>query len=175
MKFVETTLEGLWIIEDEPRNDERGSFCEAFTEGVFSCYGFPKVEKVNFSESLKAGTIRGLHWQAEPLGQIKAVRCVRGAVYDVAVDLRIGSRTRGRHYAMTLTESNGKAIYIPADFAHGWQSLTEGARIMYLVAKSPWSPAHERGLNPEDRTLGIPWPLQSVNISERDRSWPAFV
>lgn len=174
MNFVATEIEGLFIVEDEPHPDARGSFCEAFTERVFSEHGFGTLEKLNFSESRQPGTIRGLHWQEEPLGQIKLVRCTRGAVFDVAVDLRPGSPTRGRHHAEVLTDTNGKAIYIPIGFAHGWQSITENAQIVYLVGNAPWSLAHERGLHPKDKLLNIPWPLQAVNLSDRDASWPAF-
>src|SRR6266478_2089935 len=148
MRFIRTECEGLWVVEDEPRGDNRGSFTEAFRASEFAGHGFRGVLMVNFSSSRRAGTVRGLHWQAPPHSQPKLVRCVRGSVYDVAVDVRPGSPTYGRHFGAALSEDNGLALCVPEGFAHGWQALVDGARIMYLVGGSEWRPESERGLRP---------------------------
>jgi dTDP-4-dehydrorhamnose 3,5-epimerase len=173
VRFLRTGLDGLWIVEDEPRVDARGSFAEAYRAEELSARGFQgPVLMVNFSESSRAGTVRGLHWQAAPFGQAKLVRCVRGAVYDVAADMRGGSPARLQHRGEALTESNGRALLVPGGFAHGWQALTDGARIMYLVGGSLWSPEHERGARHDDPALAVAWPLTASVVSDRDRSWP---
>lgn len=173
MRFMGTGIEGLWVVEDEPREDARGSFVEAFRAAAFADRGLhTDVAQVNFSTSLRAGTVRGLHWQAAPHWQTKLVRCARGSVYDVAVDVRAGSPSRGAHFATVLTAENGKALYIPEGFAHGWQALSDGARILYLVAGSEWSQPAERGLRHDDPALGIAWPIVGGAVSDRDRAWP---
>lgn len=115
--------------------------------------------------------MRGLHWQLPPYGEPKVVRCTRGAIWDVIVDLRPGSPTYGRHFGVELTELNRRAMFVPEMFAHGYQALTDGAEAMYMVGEF-YTPGHERGLRYDDPALGIEWPVPVSVISPKDAEWP---
>jgi len=173
MRFIQTDIKGLVIVELEPRIDERGFFTEAFIATPFAENGLKSdFHRCHFSMSEKAGTIRGMHYQAEPCGQTKLIYCLKGKVMDVVVDIRDGSPSYGHHFSIALSEDGNRAFYIPDGFAHGVQALTDRATIMYMVAGGDYSPKHERGLRPDDPALGIRWPLPIVNVSPRDLSWP---
>lgn len=173
MRFIDTDIKGLFIVELEPRSDARGLFAEAFVASAFKSKGLESAFiRCHFSMSEKAGTIRGMHYQDAPHAQTKLIYCLRGKVLDVAVDVRPKSPTFGRHVSLALSENGNRAFYVPEGFAHGIQALSDRATIMYLVAGGDYVPASERGLRPDDPALSIRWPLPMVNVAPRDLSWP---
>jgi len=175
MKFTPTPLAGVWLIELDPRCDERGWFARTWCEAEFAAHGLNiRWPQGNLTRTLKRGMIRGLHWQAEPRPEVKLVRCAAGGVWDVVVDVRRDSRTFGRWTAFELTAENGRQLYIPAGFAHGFQCLTNGAEVSYLMGDS-YVPELARGLRWNDPQVGITWPLAEPFLSERDRNLPLLV
>jgi dTDP-4-dehydrorhamnose 3,5-epimerase len=175
MKIQKTPIHGLLIIEDEPRSDSRGSFTEIFTTRSFIGADLEfDVKQVNASKSLKAGTVRGMHWQAYPKGQTKLVRCIAGEVLDVIVDVRSHSETYGQNYGVVLAPGDGKSLYIPRGLAHGWQALKDNSEIVYIVAGAAWDQPSERGVSPLDPKLKIAWLIAPPAVCERDASWPSF-
>lgn len=173
MRFVQTEIQGLIIVELEPRSDSRGSFTEAYIAGAFEAHGLrPDFQRCHFATNVKAGTVRGMHCQADPHAQAKVIYCLRGRVYDVAIDLRPGSATYRKHLSVELSEDGHRAFYIPEGFAHGVQAITDGSSIMYMVSGGDYKPTHERGVRPDDPAIGIRWPLPMVNVSPRDLAWP---
>jgi dTDP-4-dehydrorhamnose 3,5-epimerase len=172
MKFTETPLEGAFILDLEPFGDERGIFARAFCRNEFEGHGLnPEVAQSNLSVSKRKGTIRGLHYQLPPAAETKLVRCTRGAIYDVIVDMRPDSPTYLEHFGLELSAENGRALYVPRMFAHGCQSLVDDTEIHYLVSEF-YTPGHERGLRYDDPELGIQWPAPVSLVSEKDSSWP---
>ena len=172
MIFRATDLAGLVEILPERVRDARGGFFRSFCAEEFARAGLDfRPVQVSFSENPHRHTLRGLHWQEAPATERKLIRCVRGAVHDVAVDLRPRSATRGGHVAVTLSAEAGNAIFIPAGFAHGFLSLTEGAVLEYMM-DAPFAPGLARGLRWNDPALGIGWPATPAVISERDATWP---
>ena len=176
-RFVETGIEGLWIIEPKVFGDERGFFMEFYNEREFKEAGIDvRFVQDNHSRSIK-GVLRGLHFQKEhPQG--KLVRVVRGAVYDVAVDLRPKSRTFGKWFATILSEENHRMMYIPEGFAHGFLALTDVVDFLYKVTDF-YHPEDEGGIIWNDPDLGIEWPFEEYGIkdpiiSEKDRKWKRF-
>jgi len=170
--FAETPLHGAFVVDLERREDQRGFFARTFCAREFAAHGLePAVAQCNLSFNLKKGTLRGLHYQAPPMGEAKLVRCGRGAIYDVIVDLRPDSPTYRRHVAVELNEENRRALYISKDIAHGFQTLTGEAEVWYQMSEF-YAPGYERGLRYDDPALGIAWPLPVSEISERDASWP---
>ncbi len=174
MKFIPLNLAGAWLIELEPRCDDRGHFARAWCEDEFSaqslCTGFVQA---NFGFSHRQGTVRGLHYQREPHAEVKVVRCTRGAVYDVLVDVRPDSPTFGHWHAEELTPDNGRALYIPAGFAHGYQTLTDNAEIFYQTSQAFVASA-ATGVPWNDAQVGIAWPLPATSISAADQNWPSL-
>lgn len=172
MRFTETGVAGLWLTEPDPFTDERGAFARTFCADTFAARGLAR-EFVQHSRSLsrRRGTVRGLHFQRPPDDEVKLVSCVAGAIWDVAVDLRGGSATYGRWRAFGLSAANGRQLYIPAGFAHGFQSLTEDAVVNYLIS-APYAPDSACGVRFDDPDLSIPWPEPVAAISAKDRSWP---
>ncbi len=174
MRFQPLALEGVWLIRPERRRDERGYFVRTFCEEEFAAHGLPRhFPQCNASFNQRRGTLRGLHWQEPPQPDGKLVRCVRGAVMDVAVDVRPGSPTRGRWVSATLSSANGDAIYIPAGFAHGFQTLEDDSELFYQMTV-PYRADLSRGLRWDDPAFGIDWPLPNPTLSVRDTQWPAF-
>jgi dTDP-4-dehydrorhamnose 3,5-epimerase len=176
MRFLETPLAGAWVIELDPRVDERGWFARTFDTEEFEARGLnPRVVQSNASFNPRRGTLRGMHFQAEPHGESKLVRCVRGTVYDVAVDLRGGSPTFCSWHGVELSADNRLALYIPAGMAHGFQTLTDDCEMLYQMGH-PYVPEAARGVRWDDPAFGIEWPPSSVrrSISERDLSYPDF-
>jgi dTDP-4-dehydrorhamnose 3,5-epimerase len=174
MRFDETTLPGVWIVELDRLSDDRGWFARTFDREEFRERGMnPEVVQCNTSYNTRRNTIRGMHYQAHPHGESKLVRCIAGAVYDVAVDLRPQSPTYGRWCAAELTAENRRALYIPAGLAHGFQTLADHSEVLYLMGNAYVSEA-ARGVRFDDPAFAIQWPAASGPpiVSERDRSYP---
>jgi dTDP-4-dehydrorhamnose 3,5-epimerase len=172
MFFQETKLKGAFRIELEKREDERGFFARAWCRREFAEHGLAtEFVQANLSYNRKKGTLRGMHFQAEPHAEVKMVRCFRGAVYDVIIDLRPGSATCGKWIGVELTEANRTMLYVPEGFAHGFQTLTDDAELFYQVSRFYHREA-ERGIRWDDPTFAIEWPgAEERIISEKDRSW----
>ncbi len=176
MRFSETALHGAWVIEPELLGDERGWFARTFDADEFRARGMnPDVAQCNASFNARAGTLRGMHYQAEPHGESKLVRCVRGAVFDVAVDLRAGSPTYGRWYGLQLSAENRLAFYIPPGLAHGFQTLLDDSEVLYQMGHA-YVPEAARGVRWDDPTVNIAWPPVDGprTVSERDGAFPGF-
>lgn len=174
MLFTETSLPGAFIIDLEPRRDERGFFAREFCQEEFTAHGLkPLVAQANVAFSEKAGTLRGMHFQYPPAAETKLVRCVRGGILDIIVDLRPESPTYLQHVAVELTEDNWRAIYVPERFAHGYQTLSDKTVTSYHVGAF-YTPSAEGGLLHDDPALGLTWPMPVSAISEKDRAFQPY-
>lgn len=172
MIFHETKLAGAFIVELERREDLRGFFARSFCVDEFKRHGIDfHVAQANISHNHKQGTLRGMHYQGPPVSETKFIRCIRGAVWDVIIDMRPDSPTYLEHIGVELTADNGRAIYVPDMFAHGNQALTDGAELLYLMGGA-YTPGHERAVRYDDPAIGIEWPLPVAVIDEKDRNWP---
>ena len=172
MKFIEAPLSGAYVIELEPIRDERGFFARTFCQQEFSQIGFHKqIVQINHSVTRKKGAIRGMHYQRPPVCETKLIRCVQGGVFDVMVDLRTDSPTLLHHYGVELSKDNMRMVYIPEGFAHGFQTLTDDAELVYHHSEF-YSPEHEMGLRFDDPSMMINWPLPAGTISPKDQSYP---
>jgi dTDP-4-dehydrorhamnose 3,5-epimerase len=172
MFFHPTPLRGVFTIDWDPRRDDRGLFARAFCAAEFGQHGLcTSFAQANLSVNHHAGTVRGMHFQHPPHAETKVVRCVKGAVYDVIVDIRPASPTYLRWFGAELSEANGRMMYVPPEFAHGYQALTADAAVFYLVSH-PYVRDAEGGLRPTDPALGIDWPLGVTTISPKDAAWP---
>ena len=172
MRFIDTGLAGAYVIELEERRDSRGFFARTFDSRIFAEHGLnPNVAQCNLSYNLRKGTLRGVHYQEPPAAEAKLVRCIRGAIWDVAIDLRPDSPTYLRHFAIELSAENRLALYIPERFGAAYQSLSDGTEVTYQVSEF-YTPELERGLRYDDPVLGIEWPLPVAEISPKDASWP---
>ncbi|MFC3125986.1 dTDP-4-dehydrorhamnose 3,5-epimerase [Pseudoroseomonas globiformis] len=174
MKFNATPLKDAYVIEMEPRGDERGFFARAYCEDEFREAGLVHhYAQVNNSLSVTKGTLRGMHYQLPPASEVKLVRCLRGALYDVIADMRPDSPSYGQWFGVELTEDNRKMLYVPRGFAHGFVTLRENTEAFYMVSDA-YMPGGERGLRYDDPHLAIEWPIKPELISEKDQNWPAF-
>lgn len=174
MRFVETSLHGLLVIQPEPLVDERGFFARTYCASEFERHGLPPgFSQCSISYNERAGTLRGMHYQAEPHAERKLVRCTSGEIYDVALDLRPASPTYLRWEAFVLSADNRKQLYIPEGVAHGFQTLTPRAIVFYQISV-PYAPAAARGVRWDDPAFGIEWPDAERSISERDQSFSDF-
>ncbi|MEW5977973.1 MAG: dTDP-4-dehydrorhamnose 3,5-epimerase [Acidobacteriota bacterium] len=174
MRFVETRIAGLYVVELEKIEDDRGFFGRSFCEQEFAKEGLAtRMVQANIGFNKRKATLRGLHYQASPFAEAKLVRCTRGRVFDVALDLRPHSRTRGGWYGVELAEETHLALYLPEGFAHGYQTLTDNAEILYLTSQF-FQPDAVRGVRFNDLLFNIVWPLEPQVISDKDRSWPDF-
>jgi dTDP-4-dehydrorhamnose 3,5-epimerase len=174
MRFVETPLAGAFVIEIEPHQDERGLFARTFCRDEFVAVGLPgDFVQASVSHNLRRGTLRGLHYQAAPHEEPKLVRCTRGAIHDVIVDLRRGSTTHCRWFAVELSAENRRALYVPPGFAHGFQTLVDDTEILYQMAVA-YVPELARGVRWDDRAFGIAWPIAPPFMSARDASYPDY-
>jgi dTDP-4-dehydrorhamnose 3,5-epimerase len=172
MIFERTSLPGAYIVELDRKCDDRGFFARAFCAREFEEHGLPQtMVQANVSLSYRRGTVRGMHYQVAPAAEPKFVRCIRGAVWDVIVDMRPDSPTYLQHLGIELSADNRRALYVPDMFAHGNQALTDDAELFYLVGGF-YTPGCERGLRHDDPALNIPWPLPVSVISDKDRAWP---
>lgn len=174
MKFVPTPLKDAYTIEIEKRGDERGFFGRSFCLQEFEKAGIPFVVKQgNVSRSTKKGTLRGLHFQKAPHQEDKLIRCTKGAIFDVILDLRPESSTYQQWFGAELTDDNHIAMLCPKGFAHGQISLTDNSEITYLVSEF-YTPGVESGIRWNDPLFQIEWPLEPTEISEKDKNWPNF-
>lgn len=174
MRFVETELPGAFVIELEPRTDGRGFFARTWCQEEFAERGLStRIVQCNIGHSVEAGTVRGLHYQDVPYAEAKVVRCSRGALFDVMVDLRPSSPTYGRWSGRELSEDDHRLIYIPEGVAHGYQTLVEHTEIFYQTS-APYQPQSTAGVRYDDPAFGICWPLEVTALSDADRSWPDF-
>lgn len=167
-----TNISDLFVIETIPLADERGSFTRLFCKNELQKAGLKKeIVNINHSKTLKAGTVRGLHYQLMPFGEVKIVKCVKGKIFDVAVDLRKDSPTFLKWFGIELSSENGKMLFIPEGFAHGFQSLEDNSEIIYFNTEF-YQKDYERGLLYKDETLNIKWPLNVVQVSDKDMISP---
>jgi dTDP-4-dehydrorhamnose 3,5-epimerase len=172
VKFTQTTLKDAVLIELEKRGDERGFFARTFCAKEFAAEGLETVfVQANTSQSALAGTLRGMHFQRPPNGEVKVIRCVKGAVYDVIIDLRSGSPTFGRWEGFELSEVNGRMLYVPKGFAHGFQTRADDTAVAYQVSH-PYTPGAEGGLRWDDPAFAIAWPRPVTVLSDKDAAWP---
>jgi dTDP-4-dehydrorhamnose 3,5-epimerase len=174
VKFLETDLAGAFLIELERHVDERGFFGRSYAEDEFGARGLPtRWPQSNLSRNTRRHTLRGLHYAAVPHREAKLVRCVRGAIWDVMVDLRAGSPTRFRWFGAELTAEAGNALFVPEGFGHGFVTLTDEADVLYQVTEL-YTAAAGRGMRFDDPRVGINWPVKPLHINERDRTYPDF-
>lgn len=174
MIFTETPLEGVFVIDVEPHEDERGSLARTFCSTEFASRGLSlPVSQCNVSCNTLRGTLRGMHYQADPYGESKLVRCTRGSIYDVVVDLRAGSKTYCRWFAAELTVRNRRMLFVPSGLAHGFQTLDDDSELFYLMS-APYVPDAFRGVRFDDPAFGISWPEPVRVVSPRDRDYPDF-
>jgi dTDP-4-dehydrorhamnose 3,5-epimerase len=173
--FTETELPGAYVIDLERREDERGFFARAWCADEFAQHGLSTtLVQANLSFNVQQGIVRGMHFQVEPHAEDKLVRCTRGAIYDVIVDLRPESDTYKRWLGVELDAESRRALYVPKGFAHGYQTLVPDTETFYQV--SEWyTPEAERGVRWDDPAFGIEWPDPAkALLSEKDRNWPDF-
>lgn len=174
MKFIPTRLAGVFIIELERLADERGFFARSFCRDDFVRHGLAtEFVQCNVSFNRSRGTLRGLHYQASPHAEAKLVRCTRGAIYDVVVDIRVKSNTYREWLTTELSADNYRMIYIPEGCAHGFQTLTDSAEVFYQMSVA-YQPDAARGIRYNDSALGIRWPLANPTLSARDAAYPDF-
>jgi dTDP-4-dehydrorhamnose 3,5-epimerase len=171
MKFSETKLYGAFVIELEKRGDERGFFARTFCQNEFAAHGLnTQLVQANMSYSRFEGTLRGMHYQEPPYAEAKLLRCTKGRIFDVAVDMRPDSTTYRQWFGIELNDQNYKMFYIPEGFAHGYMTLCEHAELMYLVSEF-YAPQAEKGFRWDDPAIGIQWPMEPAVISDKDRNW----
>jgi dTDP-4-dehydrorhamnose 3,5-epimerase len=175
MKFIETPLKDAYLIEMEPRLDERGFFARAFCETEFADAGLSasRFAQMNNSFNDQAGTLRGMHYQLPPAAEVKVVRCLQGALYDVILDLRPDSATFGKWFGAELSAENRLSLYVPRGFAHGFITLRDNTEALYL-ASDAYMPGQERGIRYDDPEFGIEWPIAPVSVSDKDLSWQPY-
>jgi dTDP-4-dehydrorhamnose 3,5-epimerase len=174
MQFSDTEIHGAKVIDPTPHEDFRGRFMRAWCEKEFSDSGinFHPVQ-TNMGFSIRKGTIRGMHFQKEPAPEAKLVRCTRGRIFDVVLDLRPGSPTFGKWYGTELSARNGRMLFVPEFCAHGCQSLEDETEIYYMTSQF-FAPSAATGVRFDDPTFNIQWPLAEVIVSDQDRKWPLY-
>jgi dTDP-4-dehydrorhamnose 3,5-epimerase len=175
MIFTETKLPGAFIIELEKFTDERGFFARAWCQNEFEAHGLQTTwVQANIGFSKKRGTLRGLHYQVAPYQEVKLMRCIRGAIYDVIIDLRPESPTYKQWLGVELSADNRQMLYVPAGFAHGYQALLDDSETFYQVSQA-YTPGAERGVRWNDPAFGITWPItENVILSAKDKNSPDF-
>jgi len=172
MIFHDTALKGAYLIELQPHVDDRGQFARAWCREEFARHGIDvEIAQGNVSINPTRGTLRGMHWQAAPHGEAKLVRCVRGGILDVIVDIDPASPTYLQWIGVELSPANQRMLYVPASCAHGFQTLSDDTEVNYLVS-SPYAPGAGRGLRYDDPAVAIDWPLPVTRVSQQDKSWP---
>lgn len=172
MNFIKTGLAGVWVIEPSPHKDERGRFMRAWCVREFQEHGLDFLPvQANLGFSRQKGTTRGMHFQEAPALEAKLVRCTRGSMFDVAVDLRPGSSSYGKWYGIELSAENGRMLYVPEQCAHGYQTLEDNTEMHYMTSQF-YTPQAVRGVAFDDPSFKIEWPLTATVVSEQDRNWP---
>jgi len=172
--FSPTPVEGAYTIEPEKRGDDRGFFARSFCAKEFGAHGLEtKFVQANNSFTAKKATLRGMHYQLPPAAEVKIVRCLRGAFYDVVLDIRPDSPSFGHFFGAELTADNRLMMYVPRGCAHALLSLKDDSEALYLVSDF-YAPDHERGVRFDDPKFAIPWPLKPQEISAKDAAWPDF-
>ena len=174
MTFEPTSVEGAWVLGVERHADERGYFARLWCASELAERSLAaRLEQCSLSYNRAAGTIRGMHYQAAPREEAKVVRCIRGAIYDVLLDLRPSSPSFRRWFARELRPETGLALYVPEGVAHGFQTLSDDAEVLYMISEA-YEPSLARGVRWNDPAFGIEWPAPPTVISERDRAYPDF-
>ncbi len=174
MKFIETPLSGAYIIELEKYADERGYFARTYCQKEFRSRGLHDTfVQSNVSYNKQKGTLRGMHYQAEPYGEVKVVACTAGEIYDVIIDLRPDSETYCRWFGVSLSETYEQSLYIPKGFAHGFQTIRDNSIVHYQMGEF-YQPEYARGVRWNDPVFGIQWPLPVSTVSEKDSNYPDF-
>lgn len=175
MIFTETKLPGAFIIDQERHEDYRGYFARTFCRNEFEAHGLsPMVAQCNVSFNTRKGTLRGMHYQLAPFEEAKLVKCTSGSIYDVIIDLRKGSPEYKKFFGVELSAKNGRMLYIPEGFAHGFQTLEDHTEVLYQMSQV-FSAEHARGVRWNDPAFGIEWPEGGRIILERDASYPDFL
>ena len=174
MLFRETKLPGAFVIDLQKHEDERGFFARSWCRKEFESHGLdPRTVQCNVSFNKLKGTLRGMHYQVAPYAEAKLVRCTRGAIYDVIIDLRRESATYKQHVSELLSGNNYKSLFVPEGFAHGFQTLEDNSEVFYQMSEF-YSAEHQRGLRYNDPAFGIKWPTDVMVISDRDRNYEDF-
>lgn len=174
MIFTHTPLDGAYLIEPERLSDERGFFARVFCNDEFREAGISfEIAQANVSMNTHRGTVRGMHYQAVPYQEAKCVRCTKGAIYDVIIDIRPESPTFTKWIGIELTDENRQTLFVPEGFAHGFQTLRENTEVFYLMS-TPYEATSGRGVRHDDPRFDIDWPVEVSMISEKDNSWPTF-
>jgi dTDP-4-dehydrorhamnose 3,5-epimerase len=174
MILRETPLAGAFVVEAERIEDERGFFARTWSRGEWTAHGLdPEIAQCSVSFNHRRGTLRGLHFQTAPFEEVKLVRCTCGSIWDVIVDIRAGSPTRGHCFSLVLSAEARNALYVPKGFAHGFLTLEDASEVFYQIS-APYSAEHARGYRWDDPTFAIPWPEPATVISDRDRNLPLF-
>jgi dTDP-4-dehydrorhamnose 3,5-epimerase len=172
MRFEPTPVEGCMVIRPEPFEDHRGYFARVWDRDEARVHGMvTDIAQINLSGSLRAGTLRGLHWQVAPHDGAKVVRCVSGAAFDVCLDVRDGSPTFGRWFGVELSPQDRRAVYVPPGCAHGYQTLVDDTEVLYTSSSIHDAPS-ERGVRWDDPAFGVEWPISRPLLSDKDRAWP---
>ena len=174
MTFEQTAIPGVWLVDLEPHKDSRGFFARTWCAEEAAAHGLnPACVQCSVSFNQRRGTLRGMHWQAEPCAEAKWIRCIRGAVWDVALDLRPESSSYGKWVGAELSADNRRMIYIPAGVAHGFQTLENDTELSYQMSE-PYVPGLARGVRWNDPAFGIAWPIVNPVMSDRDRTFEDF-
>lgn len=174
MIYTKTLLSGVYVIAPELREDKRGYFFRVFSKDELEKIGIAyNIVQINRSLTVKKGTIRGLHYQKSPLGEDKIIQCIRGSIFDVAIDLRHKSKTYGRWVGEELSEKNKRMLLVPKGFAHGFQALEKNSIVEYFVTEY-YSSDHESGVRWNDPRFAVEWPVKRATVSDKDSKWPLF-
>lgn len=174
MIFHETGLLGAYLIEMERASDERGFFARTYCRHAFEERGLnTSIEQCSISYNARKGTLRGMHYQVEPAAEVKLVQCICGSLYDVIIDLRVGSKTFCQWYAVELSDNNRLILYVPEGFAHGFQTLVDNTTVFYQISTF-YAPQHARGVRWNDPAFAIEWPIKDPILSEKDICMPDF-
>ena len=169
LTFKETYIQNLFVVKLTPFSDVRGEFIRFFCENEFKEIGLDKkIVNVNYSKTLHKGDVRGMHYQEDPYSETKIVKCIRGSIYDVAIDLRKESKTYLQYFGIELNDSNNKMLYVPDGFAHGFQALSDNTEIIYFNTKH-YHPEYGKGVNAVEPSVNIKWPLPIRNQSDKDK------
>lgn len=175
MLLTETKLKGAYIVDLALREDERGFFARSWCAEEFQKLDLnPRLSQCNISFNKKRGTLRGMHYQSEPYPEAKLVRCTMGTIYDVIIDLREDSPTFKQWFAIELSAENHRGLYVPENFAHGFQTLTDNSEVFYQMSEF-FHPECARGVRWDDPVFGIEWPLAEKILTEKDKRWPILV